>query len=529
MTEYSFNHFYILPESMSKQLLLLFLFLCSIFLGFLVYSVSLPRGFPRNIPIISIYTQVYDTLRGVSKSDFYNTRIREHVEKRGAVGLWQHGQWTVLLTKPEYITEMFRDKNSCLKRNGSYHRRPGSALARLFGENIIDSDGDLHNHFTSIIKPGIVRRHNITSIKTKSSQLASQLLQDQITLTSGTGTPVSVPIFQWSASLYGEYFLDLKFDQLKFEESNFQAILRAQNRSIIGRIKNLFPILDRLPWKWKITRRTGELLDKLETMLVDHTTRRLKQPPSPGGEDKVIYRMSQARENGIMSEFHYRCNMNQLFVAGAENVESALISAMLELAKSEEIQEQLHFELVNKIPPEYSEADLNKLPLLTAVVYETLRLYPPIGTMTNRRTKESYSLGDDIVVPEGILIGRHVYGTHTDPEVWHDSTAAFNPRRWGEDFVAVNNMFRAQQVRGRFIPFGLHARRCLGSSFAITQLKIALCELVLALKWTLPADYRFSFSTVGVVLSTKCANYWASVANFRTGSLDDTKSLYPGV
>lgn len=475
--------------------LILILLPCLIFSFCFYYATSLPQKFPRNIPIISIYTQIYDTFRGLSRIDFYNARIRLHMEKRGAVGLWHDGQWTVLIAKPEYLCQMFRDKGESLKRNGFYHRVPGGIAARLFGENIVDSDGDLHDQFCEIIKPGILMRHNLTSIKQRTAQLVSRLLQDQATIAPGAGVPISDPVFQWSVYVYGEQFLDLEFAPLDFSENNVQAILSAQNRSTLARLKSMFPIIDKVPWTWNSTRRTRRLFENLEAMLIEHTRRRLDQPPSPGSENKVIYRMSQALAEGTMSDFHYRCNMNQLFVAGAENVESALQSILFELAKNEEIQERLHCELMRDLPLDYSDDDMSKLPLLTAVIYETLRLYPPLAFMTNRRTKVPYLLGEDLMLPAGILIGRNVYGTHTNPDVWCNPTV-FNPDRWGKDYATIHKTFRLEQAQGRYVPFGLHSRRCLGSRFAVTELKISICEIVRTLRWTLPTGHRFSFGNV---------------------------------
>lgn len=329
----------------------------------------------------------------------------------------------------------------------------------------------------------------------KSSQLVSDLLRLQTAAGSSAGVSVSQQVFQWSVSVYGEYFLDIEFDPLKFDEYNIQAILAAQNRSVIGRLKAVFPALDQLPWSWTVTRQTRKRFADFEAMLMEQATRTLDRKIPQGHDDKVIYRMNRARMDGKMSEFHYRSNMKQLFIAGAENVESALISAMFELAKNAVLQEQLHHEIEHALPAGCSDQDLRRLPLLSAVIYETLRMYPPLALMRNRRTTELYRLGDDILIPEGVIIARNAYGVQTDTAIWADA-ATFKPTRWGCDIVTVNSTFRREQVSGRYIPFGLHSRRCLGSSFAIHELRIALYKFVLTVEWSLSPGYQFSFSKV---------------------------------
>ncbi|KAL4864370.1 cytochrome P450 [Aspergillus spectabilis] len=177
---------------------------------------------------------------------------------------------------------------------------------------------------------------------------------------------------------------------------------------------------------------------------------------------------------------------------------------MLELATRPDIQTRLYTELSQGLRANYGAEDLDRMPLLSAVLYETLRLYPPLGTLTNRRTTEPFLLGSDIFVPPGTLIGWHAYGVHTDPQVWGDNARQFDPDRWGKDPEAIHWMFRTQQAKGRYIPFGIYSRRCLGSAFALTQLRVALCELVRSFEWELPADHVFSFSLAVLVAPDDC-------------------------
>jgi unspecific monooxygenase len=62
------------------------------------------------------------------------------------------------------------------------------------------------------------------------------------------------------------------------------------------------------------------------------------------------------------------------------------VIVLWELAVNNEIQEQLREEVNHMLPKEYSTGDIDSLPLLAAVVYEGLRLFPPLSQLTNRRT-----------------------------------------------------------------------------------------------------------------------------------------------
>ncbi|KAI9369657.1 putative sporulation-specific N-formyltyrosine oxidase Dit2 [Aspergillus egyptiacus] len=467
-------------------------------------SLGPPRGFPRNIPVIPLWLHVYDIIvRGASRAEFYNARIRQPIQRHGAVVLWHEGQWSILATRPDYVAQVFKNGDRALIKNGFYHRVPWGSGAQLFGENIIDSDGELHAEFSKILKPGILRKTSIAFIKTASRQLAGQLAQAQMP-TPGVGVAIGAPVWHWAVAVFGHYFMDTQIGPLDYGQTSIQQIIGHQNSDWLGRLKGLSPVLDRLPRKLPIYQRAFTLFQNLEATLLDLVESRKGIPPSPGNADQAIYLLNQAREQGHMSDFHYRSNIKQLFAAGHGNVETVLVSAMSELAKHPHIQGLLRDELTQLLPTDYSAEDLGRLPLLNAVIYETLRLFPPLGTLINRRTTEPFRLGSDILIPAGVLVGWHSYGSHTDPGVWGESASRFDPFRWGTDCETINQRVRAKQARGIYFPFGIYSRKCLGRAFALTQLRVALCELTKNLEWGLPQGYKFSYSKAAVMAPNNC-------------------------
>ncbi|KAJ3497006.1 hypothetical protein NLG97_g2233 [Lecanicillium saksenae] len=77
-------------------------------------------------------------------------------------------------------------------------------------------------------------------------------------------------------------------------------------------------------------------------------------------------------------------------------------------------------------------------------------MYPPLALMRNRRTAETYHLGDDLLIPEGVMIARNAYGVQTDADIWADA-ATFTPTRWACDTATVKTTFRREQASGRFV------------------------------------------------------------------------------
>jgi xanthocillin biosynthesis cytochrome P450 monooxygenase len=137
--------------------------------------------------------------------------------------------------------------------------------------------------------------------------------------------------------------------------------------------------------------------------------------------------LQRARLEGIISEWHYRSNLNMMFIAGNENMLFAVTSAMWELAKNLNIQDDLRKEVLSSLPTDYRSNDVSALPLLAAVAYETLRFYPPLSQFINRLALDDMPLDDVHVIPKGTWVGWSAYGVQTDPNVWGPGAKDFDP------------------------------------------------------------------------------------------------------
>lgn len=154
-------------------------------------------------------------------------------------------------------------------------------------------------------------------------------------------------------------------------------------------------------------------------------------------------------------------------LAGHDTTATSLTWAFYLLARHPEIQVKLQSELDSVIGiRSILFEDLGRLPLLRAVVDETLRLYPPVWLIPRR------TLNDDVVagweIPKNTDLLLSTYTLHRHPDFWADPER-FNPSRFFDSG-------EGRQVA--FMPFGLGARSCLGASFGLTELRLILATLV---------------------------------------------------
>ncbi len=108
-----------------------------------------------------------------------------------------------------------------------------------------------------------------------------------------------------------------------------------------------------------------------------------------------------------------------------------------------------------------SVEQLDQLPLLERVIKESLRLLPPFPVI-HRVSAEANELGG-YSIPEGVEVIMSTYHTHRIEEIY-PYPLAFNPDRW----------LSIQPSVFEFTPFSGGPRMCIGSSFAMQELKVIL-------------------------------------------------------
>ncbi|KAL9230104.1 hypothetical protein vseg_005494 [Gypsophila vaccaria] len=173
------------------------------------------------------------------------------------------------------------------------------------------------------------------------------------------------------------------------------------------------------------------------------------------------------------------------FFAGHESTALLLTWTVLLLASNQDWQNKLRDEIAivcNGSTPSLDH--LPKLCLLTMIINESLRLYPPV-TILPRMAFEDIKLGD-LYIPKGLSIWIPVLAIHHDPELWGNDVNEFNPERFASKSF----------VSSRFMPFGGGPRNCIGQSFALMEAKIILAMLVSKFRITVSNNYRHSPTVV---------------------------------
>lgn len=169
-----------------------------------------------------------------------------------------------------------------------------------------------------------------------------------------------------------------------------------------------------------------------------------------------------------------------LMMAAHDTTTSTLTSLLYELARHPDWQARVRAECRSGAAEAADYDDLGRLPVLSMVVDETLRLHPPLSTIPRLATRE-FDFGG-YRVPAGSMVAIYPLHTHYMPEWWSE------PQRFDPDRFAPG---RAEHERHpyAFIPFGGGAHMCLGYRFAELQIKAILYQLVRRFRWSTRPGY----------------------------------------
>lgn len=159
-----------------------------------------------------------------------------------------------------------------------------------------------------------------------------------------------------------------------------------------------------------------------------------------------------------------------LLLAGHETTAMALTWALSAIDQAPAVRADLEREWDSASPKE-------ALPLTTAVLAESLRLWPP-SWMFTRRILDPVALGDTTVPAETMCLISPAL-LHRDPRWWSEP-ARFRPERWlrrGPDGSAQFDPKAPGQPRGAYLPFGAGPRMCIGEQFAWSEAATVLAEI----------------------------------------------------
>ena len=195
--------------------------------------------------------------------------------------------------------------------------------------------------------------------------------------------------------------------------------------------------------------------------------------PDPARIDILNLLLATQDEDGnYLGDVDLRDELMTLLFAGHETTASSLAWALYWVHRFPDVYAKLMSEL-QSLGDRPDPMAIFKLPYLTAVCNETLRINPVAMTTFSRKVKTPVEISGQML-DAGTEVLASIYLTHQREDLYPEPKK-FRPERF------LERQFSPYE----FVPFGGGSRRCLGMALAQFEMKIILATILINTKLSL--------------------------------------------
>ncbi|HEY9851991.1 MAG TPA: cytochrome P450 [Leptolyngbyaceae cyanobacterium] len=365
----------------------------------------------------------------------------------------------VYLSHPQAIEEIFTaDRNLFDVGRGS---KP--LLEPLLGEQSLGVlDGQSHQRLRRLLLPPF-HGERMRAYSQLISKIAQQVLSGW---TIGKAFPVRSSMQEITLRVILQAIFGInqgqRYDLLRELLSTFVDSIS----SPLNAAQLFFPAMRQDLGAWSPWGQFVRLRKQIIQLLIDEIEERRQQPIEEERTDILTLLLMTVDETGQpLTDAELRDQLLTLLFTGHETTATALAWALYWIHYLPEVKSKL----LDEIGTIDADADLSaiaRLPYLTAVVSETLRIYP-VGLATPSRILNSPLQIGDFQFNPGTVLVPCIYLTHQREDLYPEPKH-FQPERFLERQFSPYEYF----------PFGGGNRSCIGMAFAQFQMKLVLATLL---------------------------------------------------
>ena len=417
---------------------------------------GLPLPGPRGYPLIGMVPELF---RHVSALPLLRDAWRSYGD---AVRL-PMGPYTVcFFAQPDAVKHILVDNRDNYRR-AQYQIR---WLSRIMGTGLVVSDGELWRSRRHIM-------HKLFTVKAVQGYATAMASAVQDVVGSwerrlDNGRPdveLSGEMVRLSMDALGRSVLG--FDARSSLDRMNEAILTV-SWSMLQQAPTPFPPPLWLPTPSNVRfRRAVRQFDELIYEVI--RARRAEQETDTTASDVLSLMLLAEGDRGErLSEQAVRDEALTIYFAGFESTSTALGWAFYAITQHPEVERRLHEEVDRVLGDDLPTAEVvEKLTYTDMVVRETLRLYPSFAMIPKDVQEDDEIAG--YRVPRGSIIVVSPHLTQRHPDIWPDPER-FDPERHAPGKAEGRHRFS-------WFPFGGGSHACIGSAFALLEMKIAIAMI----------------------------------------------------
>lgn len=361
---------------------------------------------------------------------------------------------TCLLTNPEYIEEVLKNRESFIKSPGF------RVLKTLLGEGLLTAEGESWLWQRRLAQPVFHQKriNNYGDIMVKYTDRMLQTWQD------GEVHDIHADMMRLTLAIVMKCIFNTDVDA--GEAKVVANALDVTMHWFESKRKQNF-----LSWEW--FPRPENIRYRHAVAAMDEAIYQLISDRRNSSEksNDLLSMLMEARDEETQQQMDdklLRDEVATLMLAGHETTANALSWTWMLISQHPEVQEKLSAELKAVLQGKLvTTADLPRLTYTQQVIKESMRLYPPVA-LIGREAAEDTTIGD-YEIPKGTVIMISQWVMHRHPK-YFDRAEEFLPERWTDEF-------EKQLTKGVYIPFGDGPRICIGKGFAMMEAALLLATI----------------------------------------------------
>ncbi|KAF7849515.1 hypothetical protein BT93_L0703 [Corymbia citriodora subsp. variegata] len=381
----------------------------------------------------------------------------------------------VSITNPEQVKEIFSKINDYLRPNSN-------PLVKLLADGLVNHEGEKWARHRKIINPAfhmeklklmlpafyssctemVGRWENLVSVE-KSCEINAW-----VDLQNLTRDVISRTAFG-SSFEEGKRIFELQVEQAQLTIMALQSVYVPGWRFVPTKMNRMMKNIDK----------------KVKALLMDIIRRRDKaiRAGKAAGDDLLgLLLESNMKENVGMSLHDVIEECKLFYFARQETTSVLLVWTMVLLSVHSDWQARAREEVLQIFGSRIPDPDgLGHLKIVTMILNEVLRLYPPVTEVARKVPKET-KLGK-LTIPAGVQLSMPTLLIHHDKELWGEDAEEFKPERFAE------GVSKATKNQVSFFPFGWGPRICIGQNFAMIEAKMALAMILQRFTFELSPSY----------------------------------------
>ncbi|MBD2195027.1 MULTISPECIES: cytochrome P450 [Calothrix] len=395
----------------------------------------------------------------------------------GIVPLKFGDEWFCLLSNPDYITQVLKDRMLFIKAAETQQ------LSGILGNGLLNSEGDFWLRQRRLAQP-VFHQQQINSYAAMMVGYTQRMLETwqdgevhdvheammRLTLNIVMKTIFDQDVEDTAAGSIA-HTLDVAMNWVEYQEA----------KNVMGALTEIGEL--RSPSADMPSEDIDQRLQEAIALLDETVYAIIQQRRASGKTGKdllgMLMQVEDADDGSRMTDKQLRDEAATLILAGHETTANALSWTWMLLAQNPDVREKLNAELktvLNGRTP--TLADLPQLTYTNWVIKESMRLYPP-ATDVSREATQDCEIGG-YLIPKGTTLIASQWAMHRNPRYFSEPEL-FQPERWANDL-------EKQLPRGVYFPFGDGPRVCIGKSFAVMEAVLLLATIAQKFQLDLVAD-----------------------------------------